>query len=423
MQLPMTVVAQTPTAAPSPVATARNGFTPAQARDLMTRYSYEEVLKFGDVALFFALNPETKLGMARIPRAGNVVMLDKRIDPAIGRTRVKGELGELPLAQFLTDPRSRAQGMIVVHEGRIVFEEYPGMRDFDHHVWFSVTKTVASLVVRQLAEQGRIDVTRPIDSYLPELRGSAWTGVSVLDVLDMAAGLDNVETAELLRNPRSIAARHNFAANGVPNADGKVERAIDVVLATKRVGPAGQAFDYSSVNTLVLGLLAEAVENRRWTDIFRERVWSKMTVEGDAMMNVASDGVAHAEGMMISRLRDLARYGMLYTPSWSRAAREKVVSDAYIRQIQTGGRKENFLRGEQGKRMVQKSFPASPPVANHWQWDAVFADGDFYKGGSLGQGLYVSPGRDLVICWFSTVAFTDLTQYARAIARATPAAK
>jgi hypothetical protein len=57
------------------------------------------------------------------------------------------------------------------------------------------------------------------------------------------------------------------------------------------------------------------------------------------------------------------------------------------------------------------------PVANHFQWDAVFADGDFCKAGVFGQGRYVSLERGLVIAWHSTAPATDLTHYARLIAR------
>ena len=400
----------------APVSIARDGFTPQEASKYLKDYSYEEVLKGGDVALFFLLNVNNKLFTATIPRSGDVRMLERRIDPAFGAVSVRGEFGELPLSQYLVDPRSRAQGMIVIHKGRVVLEEYPGMRDFDGHVWMSVTKTVPALVLGQLAEEGRLDVKRPIDSYLPELRGSAWAGIAVQDVLDMAAGLDNVETQDARLNPRSVIARHNYAANGVPNADGKIETALDVILASQHVKAPGQAFDYSSVNTVLLGKLAEAIEKKRWTDIFRERVWSKMTVEGDALMNLSWDGTPHVEGMMITRLRDLGRYGMLYTPSWSAAAREKVVSDAYLERIAADARKDIYRKGELGNRMVEKYFPASPPVANSWQWDAIFADGDMYKSGTMGQGLYVSPRKDLVVAWFSTRLVTDLTQYARAIA-------
>ena len=406
-----------PVAAPmAPVSIARDGFTPDEANQYIKDYSYEEVLKAGDVALFFLLNVNNKLFTATIPRSGDVVMLERRLDSSLGAVKVKGEFGELPLSQFLADPRSRAQGMIVIHKGQVVFEEYPGMREFDGHVWMSVTKTVPALLLGQLAEEGKLDVKRPIDSYLPELRGSDWAGIAVQDVLDMAAGLDNVETQDARLNPRSVIARHNYAANGVPNADGKVETALDVVLASKRVKAPGQAFDYSSVNTVLLGRLIEAIENKRWADVLRERVWSKMTVEGDALMQLAWDGTPHVEGMMITRLRDLGRYGMLYTPSWNKAAREKVVPDAYLKRIAADARKDIYLKGELGNRMVEKYFPASPPVANSWQWDAIFADGDMYKSGTMGQGLYVSPRKDLVVAWFSTRLVTDLTQYARAIA-------
>jgi CubicO group peptidase (beta-lactamase class C family) len=194
-----------------------------------------------------------------------------------------------------------------------------------------------------------------------------------------------------------------------------------VIRSAKRLGPPGQSFDYSSLNTSLLALLAEAVENKRWHEIFQERVWAKMTVEGDMQVGIAPDGTPQAHGFIATRLRDLARYGMLYTPSWTKAARERILSEAYVRNIQTGGRKEIFLRGELGNRLTTATFPASPPSANHWQWDAVWDDGDFYKGGVYGQGLYISPAKDLVIAWFSTVMSTDLTQYARRIAMDTPA--
>ena len=74
------------------------------------------------------------------------------------------------------------------------------------------------------------------------------------------------------------------------------------------------------------------------------------------------------------------------------------------------------FKGELGSRM-SKQFAGDVPKTNHYQWDAVFADGDIYKSGTFGQGLYVSPARDLVIVWFSTTLQTELTHYARLIAK------
>lgn len=262
-------------------------------------------------------------------------------------------------------------------------------------------KTAPALVLRLLAEQGK----------------------RVQNVLDMTSGMDVIETQAGREDPRSTITRFNLSITGEPAADGRAENQLDVIRSARRTRPAGEAFEYSSVNTAVLGLVAEAVEGKLWGDIFQSLVWSRMGAEGDATLGISPDGVPQVQGFLSSRLRDVGRYGMLYTPSWNMAAREQIVQDAYVRAIQTGGRKAIFAEGEIGKRQISSNFPASPPSSNSWQWDAVFDDGDFYKGGVYGQGLYVSPAKDLVVAWFSTVSATHLTKYARAIALATSAAQ
>ena len=59
------------------------------------------------------------------------------------------------------------------------------------------------------------------------------------------------------------------------------------------------------------------------------------------------------------------------------------------------------------------------PIGNAYQWDAVFEDGDLYKSGLLGQGLYVSPETDTVVVWFSTTwqNIHSMTAYPRAIVK------
>jgi len=57
-------------------------------------------------------------------------------------------------------------------------------------------------------------------------------------------------------------------------------------------------------------------------------------------------------------------------------------------------------------------------ISNNRQWDDVFPDGDIFKLGFMGQGLYVSPGRDLVISYFSTKPDANPGQgYMRPIAK------
>ncbi len=410
--LPVNAQAQAQT--PWPVSVSRDGFTPEQVRDVRSRYSYTQVISAGNVSLFHSLNLNVWLPTATIARSGPVVPLEIAADSLIAATRIKG--AGPTLSEYLASPASRAQGMVVVHRGRIVLEQYPGMRETDSHVWMSTAKTTTSLVVRLLAERGRIDVKQPIDTYMPTLKGTNWQGTSVQDVLDMASGMDVVETQTNRENPRSFITRYNLAASGDANADGVKESQFEVIRTAPRMRSAGQSFDYSSVNTTMLALLAETVENKRWNDIFHDLVWSRMTAEGDALVALAPDTTPQAHGLVASRLRDLARYGMLYTPSWNKAARERIVSGDFVRTIQTSGRKAIFNGGEIGEAMKTVYFPSDPPNANTWQWDGVWDDGDFYKGGVYGQGLYVSPRNDLVVVWFSTGMKSDLPDFSRQIA-------
>ena len=118
--------------------------------------------------------------------------------------------------------------------------------------------------------------------------------------------------------------------------------------------------------------------------------------------------------MVSSRLRDLGRFGMLYTPSWKNVARERIVSKKMLDVIRTGCRPAIFDKGHMGAAMTRRF--KEKPRCNSWQWDALFEDGDLYKSGLMGQGLYVSPSRDLTIVWFSADRSASATGYSRAIA-------
>ena len=157
-----------------PVNIARNGFTPLQSKHLRNRYTYEQVISAGDVSLFHFLNLGLWLPTVIVPRRGTFVDLSTDIDIGIGQTCIANATDGIDLNDYLHSEVSRTQGMIVMHQGRVVLEEYPGMRPSDGHVWMSVAKTTVSLVVRLLVEEGKINVQNAIDFYITELCDTDW---------------------------------------------------------------------------------------------------------------------------------------------------------------------------------------------------------------------------------------------------------
>lgn len=399
------------------VAATRQALPLPQARCLEGQSTVRNLLQGGDATVYWAGNISRHMRTAIVPRRLPAQVLEQAPSSQVAQVSADSVLGTLALNEFLRDPRSGARGFIVVHRGQVVFEQYPGMRDSDSHLWASNAKPMASLLVDLLISEGKLDQNRTMGEYLPQFRQTAWESVRLIDVLDMAPGLDTEENDATRADPQSIALRTFLAEMGVIYPpQGKVEQVSEVLRQAKRVREPGSQFEYGSPVTEALVLLTEQVANKRWADLFDERVWSKMYVEGDLQVHLAPDGLAAAHGVVSSRLRDMARFAMLYTPSWDKVASERIVSDEIIARIRQGTRPHDFfMRGYDGPVFTERLNDRIE--GNSRQWDAVFADGDFFKFGLMGQGLYVSPDRDLVIAYFSVSKDAAVHRYVRPIAK------
>ena len=311
--------------------------------------------------------------------------------------QAKTRFGERTLDDYLNDLRSFAQDFIVVYRGQIVYETYPGMRPGDAHLWASTAKPLASLIIDKLIDQGLLDERKTFGTYMPDFRGAAWESITIKDILDMTTGLNAEENAKSRSDPNSITTRLFDAELGEPNpTTGKMETVREILKDAKPVRPAGTSFDYGSPITQALVLLAEDVSGKTFADLFDERVWSKVGPDGPLQLHLASDGTAAVHGFVSSSLRDMARFGMLYTPSWNKVAAERVVTPEIIERIRKGVRPNAFyMAGVEGPILTDGLNDTI--LSNSRQWDAVFPDGDFYKSGFMAQGLYVSHDRDLVI--------------------------
>jgi CubicO group peptidase (beta-lactamase class C family) len=181
--------------------------------------------------------------------------------------------------------------------------------------------------------------------------------------------------------------------------------------------PSGEAFEYSSTNTFVLAWLAERVAGVPYSDLISNEIWHEIGAESDAILVAPKRGVQIASNGISSTLRDLGRFGLLFTPS-SRTDVESIISDSYLQKIQKEGRPEIF---DAARRHDPRKVDGEPPRHNSYQWDFVMEDGDFFKSGYGGQGLYISPSRDLVIAFFGTLdedgRRSQMTRVARQLAK------
>ena len=103
----------------------------------------------------------------------------------------KGPEVELP-SQTTAWIRDRSvTSLLVLHEGQIVHESYHlGTEPGDRRISWSVAKSFLSALVGILIDEGAIgSLDDPVTKYAPELRGSAYDGTRLRDVLNMASGV------------------------------------------------------------------------------------------------------------------------------------------------------------------------------------------------------------------------------------------
>lgn len=134
----------------------------------------------------------------QVMRQGQVSMLPYDINLAISEVAYKKMDGKMVTVNEHFDTKP-IDAMIVVKNGKIVYERYKTMRPDDEHIWFSVSKVTGSTMLAFLEYEGKVDVNKPVSDYLPELKGSEWDTVTVEEMLDMATGLNGTEHKENLK--------------------------------------------------------------------------------------------------------------------------------------------------------------------------------------------------------------------------------
>lgn len=393
-----------------------SGYSLEEATDFRQQWTIDNWDDGGPLTRYVFLNMSEFWKHSLINRGGSVRNLPESPRQDIATFVTSTSRGEMPLQEYVHDPR--VDGVLVLHEGRIVFEAYPRMDRDDKHLYMSVSKSFAATIIAILEDRELIDVSKSVDSYIPQLTDSGWANVPVRDVLDMASGIDCRQSLpDAYENPELCYYQFEASMGWLRQTERTEENPHTYIASLNSRRPSGEALEYSSTNTFVLAWLAEQVTGRPYSDLLANEIWQQIGAESDALLVAHKWGVQLASNGVSSTLRDLARFGLMFTPS-GRSNVTPLISDSYLQKIQKGGRPEIFNASrEDNPTLIDGELPRH----NTYQWDLVMEDGDFYKGGYGGQGLYVSPSRDLVIVFFGTLdengQSSQMTQVARQLAK------
>ena len=300
---------------------------------------------------------------------------------------IKSKKDSLSIEDYLK--KLHIASFIVVHKGAIVYEKYFSMLPEDQHTLQSVNKVITATIITSLVNEKKIDINQSIEKYIPELKGSEWHGISVKNILFMRSGMDihsiDFETGPFT-NPKHKNYQLESALGILPKADNTPSSVYTYVASMKKDTLPGLEAAYSNINTFVLGWLAEKITGKKYSDLVSERIWKPMGASSNAYVCLSDKGIAWPHGGISATLRDLARFGMMYTNSEIKARKENLIS---FKQLQE----------------IFAAKPINSPIAPFkwaYQWDLA-SDGILMKGGFGGQALYIDPEKEIVIACYNYV--------------------
>lgn len=316
-------------------------------------------------------------------------LADLRID-------ADGKHGGLSLEAFLAE--TNADGFVILHRGQLVYEAYAnGMTERTPHILMSVSKSVLGLLAGILAGQGALKLEDEVTRLVPEVRDTAYRGVTVRQLLDMRAGILFDENYLATSGP---IVEYRKATNWNPLDPGDTPSDLRSFFGefSQSDGPHLGRFHYVSPNTDLLGWAIERATGKRYANLLSELLWKPLGATRDAYITVDRLGAPRAAGGICATTRDLALLGQLLVQGGQRDGSE-IVPQGWIDDIVHGGDAQAWDNGD-----FTSYFPGMP-MHYRSKWYVLRGREPLMFGvGVHGQNLFVDASNQLVIAKFSSQA-------------------
>jgi CubicO group peptidase (beta-lactamase class C family) len=282
---------------------------------------------------------------------------------------------------------TNVSGLIVIKDGRILLERYGlGRKPTDRWTSFSVGKSVTSTLIGAAIADGYIKgLDAPVTDILPELKNTAYDGVSVGDLITMRSG---VKWNEDYADPKSDVGR--FALGG-PRKDG-MDPVEAYMAKLPRAHKPGTVFLYDTGETELAGILLARATKKHLADYLSEKIWSKIGAEQDAVWILDAAGQEHGGCCISMTLRDYARFGLFFMHG-GRIGGVSVLPAGWV------------------KAAASAQTPTSYPGVGYGYFWWINPDGTYEAEGIFGQSILLDPANDLVIVTNSAWPSADDDKY------------
>ncbi|MGB0960989.1 MAG: serine hydrolase domain-containing protein [Halocynthiibacter sp.] len=278
---------------------------------------------------------------------------------------------------FITD--RALTSIVVLKDGQITHEAYyQGTSEDDLRISWSVAKSFLATLMGVVVAEGHIDsLDDPVVKYVPLLRGSAYEPATIRNVLHMSSGVKFNEDyldfwSDINKMGRTIGlggSLDEFAAS-----------------ITDTIGAPGEAWQYVSIDTHVIGMVIRGATGRSIPDLMSEKIIQPLGLEAAPKYLTDGEGVAFVLGGLNLTTRDYARFGQMILQGGSYNGTQ-IVSQEWIEES------------------TRPSSPKSDGLYKYgYQWwiPADATGHEFQARGVYGQHIFIDTQDNIVIALTSS---------------------
>ncbi len=260
-------------------------------------------------------------------------------------------------------------GVMVLVNGEIVLERYAqGRQPTNRWISQSVAKSVTSLLYGAAIRDRKLKLTDTVDRYVPELKGSAYEGVTIRQLLTMSSGVKWTES--YTGNTSDLTKYYLSAAVGDP--------VVDFQSKLPRAQPPGTAFHYDTAETHLAGFVLSRAVGMPVSQYLSEKIWKPFGMERDAAWRVDHQGREFTGCCLFMTLADYARLGQFVLEDGV-ANGKRVTAPGWI--------------AESTRRQIDNG--RAPPAGYGYYW--WIGPEAFEASGIYGQSILVWPKERIVV--------------------------
>ncbi|KAJ5941543.1 beta-lactamase/transpeptidase-like protein [Penicillium verrucosum] len=297
-------------------------------------------------------------------------------------------------------------GLIVVQHGTIRVEKYLyGNSPASKNVIQSCTKSFTSTALAVAMAAGKISTNDLASKYVPELVGSPYENVSLLQISDMVSGVTV---------PDDVPDYFDIYLESDPEAVFRLFKQY------KTAAPPGQVYNYLDQNYYVIAVAVSRAVGEPIESYIQRNIWEPAGMQYDGFMRATAAGQVDGHGGLGITLGDMARFALYILDNINGKGGPKVPAGWF----------HNIAKGSTSTGIrAPGAIDIIPSFGYQTGWWTLPRGGDKYQLGddfafaALGtydQAIYVIPGLNATIAMQSSfpVSYPELFYHGQEFATA-----